>query len=95
MCVDIFSVHKQFTSHSDKSLSLKSKVYDFSHIPDGFMANDTCQQDIKNVINKLENIQGEQLEVNEVYDKFCKCTLDEMDKYLNYKSQSSISRKKV
>ena len=70
VCVDIFSGHKQFTSHSDKSLSLKSKVYDFSHIPDGFMANDTWQQNIKNVINKLENIQGEQLEVNEVLYKW-------------------------
>ena len=51
-------------------------------------------QNIKNVINKFENTQGEQLEVNEVYDKFCKCILNEMDKYLNYKSQSSISQKK-
>ena len=80
-----FSGHKQCVSPSDKSPLLKSKVYDFSHLPDGFMANDTWQQSIEKVINKLENIQGEQLEVNEVYDEFCKCTLNEMDKYLNYK----------
>ena len=75
VCVDIFSGHKQAVPHSDKNHVFKSKRYDFSQIPDGFMANDTWRQSIEQVINKLEDIKGEQLQVNRVYDEFCKLIL--------------------
>ena len=55
------------------------------------MANYTWGQSMEKVINKLENIQDEQLEVNKAYDEFCKCTQNEMDKYLNDKSQCNTS----
>ena len=96
VCVDIYTGYRQPMSISGKSSEdlLKGKKYDFTQIRDCFMANNVWRENIEKVVDKLEHIQGAQQEVNQVYHEFCKCILNEMDKNLNYKFQSTVSRKK-
>ena len=72
----------------------KTKKYDFENIPGTFMQNDNWISQINDLLEKLQKTENKQHELDSVYSEFCKCTIAEMDKHLNYKVQSKSLRKR-
>ena len=58
------------------------------------MDNDNWRQNIEILINKMEQTQIGQKEVDNMYNQFCRCVFAEMDKYLNYKQHNNKTRKR-
>ena len=72
----------------------KTKKYDFENISGIFMQNDNWISQIDDLLKKLQKTENEQNQIDSVYSEFCKCTIAEMDKHLNYKVQSKSLRKR-
>ena len=70
-----------------------SKRYNFDNIPNAFM-HKTWLNQINAVIEKLQNTQNQQCQLDSVYLEFCQNVTAEMDKHLDYKCQSKSLRKK-
>ena len=49
---------------------------------------------INGLLEMLQKTENQQYQLDLVYSEFCQCTLAEMDKYINYKSQGKTLRKK-
>ncbi len=56
--------------------------YDVSNVPDDFMGDESVVKKIQDTISRLEQIEGNQHVVNEMYDTFCNIVTTEMSKTL-------------
>ena len=90
--------HNSITDHTvnriDVCESVSYKKYHVNNIPDNFMKNEDWKQNLLQMISELENLRMGQENVDQMYDKFSKTVLDEMDKFLNVKTLASGLKKK-
>ena len=70
------------------------KLYDFSDVKSGFMNNSEWQISIERIISQLENSLKVKNELDNLYDDLVSISVQEMDRFVNFKEVSKKHRKK-
>ena len=70
------------------------KHYNFTHVSEGYMSNETWSNEINDIILCIENKIKNESELNLLYEKFCDIIHNELDKYVSFRRISNTLCKK-
>ena len=68
--------------------------YNVNDLTDQFLQSEIAQNEILLCIERIERNMNNQIEVDRLYDQFCKIYYDEMDKSLRYKKVNNKAKKR-
>ncbi len=67
-------------SHQGMIIHQSFTIWNAKSIPDNFLLSDDIVRQIDEIIQQIESRDMSQQELDMVYDSFCKCVLDEMER---------------